>query len=55
MIRRTAITYLLKQGVTPEKVIKVSGHKDLKVFQRYVKMSKNEAVDDIRNVWDNVK
>ena len=55
MIRRTAITYLLKQGVTPEKVMKVSGHKDMATFQRYVKMSKNEAVDDVRNVWNKGK
>jgi len=55
MIRRTAITYLLKKGVTPEKVMVVSGHKDMATFQRYVKMSKNEAVEDIRNIWDKEK
>lgn len=49
--RRTFITISLKRGVLPEIVMKVSGHKDRKSFQKYVRIAKEEAVEEIRNAW----
>jgi integrase len=49
--RRTFITISLKRGLLPETVMKVSGHKDRKSFQKYVRIAKEEAVEDVRNIW----
>lgn len=49
--RRTFITISLKRGVLPETVMKVSGHRDRKSFQKYVRIAQEEAVEEIRNVW----
>jgi integrase len=49
--RRTFITLSLKKGILPEYVMKVSGHKSRKSFEKYIKITRNEAHDAIRNVW----
>jgi len=51
-IRRTAITLLLRKGVLPEYVMKVSGIKTYSVFQQYIKLSNEEAADAVREIWD---
>ncbi len=48
--RRTFITRLLKKGMLPEKVMKLSGHTNRTVFDEYVKITQNEAIDDMRNL-----
>jgi integrase len=49
--RRTFITLSLKKGILPEYVMKVSGHKSRKSFEKYIKITRNEAHDAIRNAW----
>jgi integrase len=51
-IRRTAITILLRRGVMPEYVRKVAGIKSYEVFQKYIKLSQDEAVDSVRDFWN---
>ena len=50
--RRTFITQTLLRGILPELVMKVSGHRDRKSFQRYVRITQNEAVEAVRGVWE---
>jgi len=50
--RRTFITLSLQKGALPEQVMKVSGHKDRKSFQKYVKVDQQEAIDKIKNIWN---
>ena len=50
--RRTFITLTLKKGVLPEMVMKVSGHKSRKSFQRYVRITQEEAIDQVKKAWE---
>jgi site-specific recombinase XerD len=49
--RRTFITLSLQKGALPEQVMKVSGHKDRKSFQKYVKVDQQEAITKIKDIW----
>lgn len=51
--RRSFITILMGSGVSHDKVMKISGHKTLSSFERYIKTPINEAINDVRNVLDN--
>jgi integrase len=50
--RHTGITYLLRKGLLPESVMKISGHKSRTAFQKYVNIAQNEAVEEVRKVWE---
>jgi integrase len=50
--RRTYITLSLKKGAMPEMVMKISGHKDRDTFQKYVRLSQNETLDAMKNIWN---
>lgn len=50
--RRTFITLSLKKGVLPEMVMKVSGHTSRKSFQKYVRITDEEALDEVRKAWE---
>jgi site-specific recombinase XerD len=50
--RRTFITLSLQKGALPEQVMKVSGHKDRKSFQKYVKVDQQEAINKIKDIWE---
>lgn len=50
--RRTFITLTLKKGILPEMVMKVSGHKSRKSFQRYVRITQEEAVKQVQKAWE---
>jgi integrase len=50
--RHTGITYLLRKGLLPEYVMKISGHRSRAAFQRYVNIAQNEAVEEVRKVWE---
>jgi integrase len=50
--RRTFITLALKANKLPEKVMKISGHKSRTSFQRYVRITQEEAVEDMRDLFD---
>ncbi len=50
--RRSFITLSLVKGGLPEEIMKVSGHRDRKSFQKYVKIAKNDAVEKVKSLWD---
>ncbi len=52
--RRTFITLMLKRGVLPELVMKVSGHRSRKSFDKYVRITQVESVNSIRNILDSM-
>lgn len=50
--RRTFITRLIKKGLPPQTIMKVTGHKSREAFDKYVKISQIEAVNNVRNVMN---
>jgi len=50
--RRTFITLSLKRGVMPEMVAAISSHRSRKSFQRYVKVTSEESVKAVGQVWE---
>jgi site-specific recombinase XerD len=50
--RRTFITISLKRKALPEEVMKISGHKNRQAFQKYVRISQEEAVLKIKSIWE---
>lgn len=50
--RRTFVTVMLRRGVLPEDVMKVSGHKDYKSFQRYIDANERRAAENVRDAWE---
>ncbi|MBI3258235.1 MAG: site-specific integrase [Ignavibacteriae bacterium] len=50
--RRSFITLSLVKGILPEHVMSVSGHKSRKSFQRYVRVTQKEAIDEVRSAWE---
>ena len=49
--RRTFITLLLRAGYPQKLVMQLSGHEDDRSFQKYVKMTEEDAVDAVRGVF----
>lgn len=49
--RRTGITLLIKKGVPLNMIMKISGHKNVETLMKYERLTKEEAVEYIRNVW----
>jgi len=50
--RRSYITNLLRRGALPEFIMMTTSHKDRSSFQRYVRLSQNEAAKSLKNIWD---
>ena len=50
--RRTFITLCLKRGVMPEMVAAISGHRSMKSFQRYVRVTSEESLKAVGKVWE---
>ncbi len=50
--RRTFITILLRAGHPQELVMKLSGHKDIRSFMKYVKMTEEDAADAVLQAFD---
>lgn len=50
--RRTFITRLLRKGLLPEQIMKITGHRNRRSFDEYVKITQNEALDAVRNALD---
>lgn len=50
--RRTFITLSLKNGVLPEHIMKITGHRSRADFQKYVRITEKEAHQALKSVWD---
>jgi integrase len=53
--RRTFATLSLEKGMRPEVVMKFTGHKTLKSFMKYVKISQNILKLEIYKAWSNTE
>lgn len=49
--RRTFITFMLTKSVPQHAVMKLSGHKDVKSFQKYIKFSQDFLSNAVNNAW----
>jgi integrase len=49
--RRTFVTLSLEKGMRPEEVMKITGHTDLKMLQKYVKITETVTARAMREVW----
>lgn len=50
--RRTFITLSLEKGMRPEIVMSITGHKDYKSFQKYIKLSQRVKADEMSKAWN---
>lgn len=50
--RRTFITLSLEKGMRPEIVMNITGHKDYKSFQKYIKLSQRVKADEMSKAWN---
>ena len=50
--RRTFITRLLRKGLLPEQIMKITGHRNRRSFDEYVKITQNEAIESVRNALE---
>jgi len=49
--RRTFVTISLERGMRPETVMKITGHKDMKSFMRYVQVTNSVATRELVEAW----
>lgn len=49
--RKTFVTLALEDGLRPDVVMKITGHKDLKSFRRYVHVAQNTVLRDFAAVY----
>ena len=49
--RRTMITLALKRGIIPELIMKISGHKSRKSFDKYIKLTQEEAIEQFKKLF----
>ena len=50
--RRTFVTLALEAGLRPELIMKITGHKDLKSFSRYVNVTEDAVLTEFARVYD---
>lgn len=50
--RRTFITLSLEKSIRPEIIMKISGHKDYKTFNKYIKLVDNVVKNELLNKWN---
>lgn len=50
--RRTGITILLIEGKPPELIMKISGHYDIRSFQKYVRIAQDSAIESVRDTFN---
>ena len=50
--RRTFVTLAIKKGIPTEMIMRISGHKTRASFEKYIKITQQEAVNEFRNKFD---
>ena len=53
--RRTFVTLALEDGIPWEVIMKVTGHKDMKSFRRYINVSEERHLEVFNRMWANKK
>lgn len=51
--RRTFVTLSLEKGMRPEVVMQITGHKDYRTFQRYIKITDSIKLIEMSKAWNN--
>ncbi|HYF02393.1 MAG TPA: site-specific integrase [Patescibacteria group bacterium] len=49
--RRTFVTLSLEKGMRPETVMRITGHKDLKSFKKYIKITERVTEQELMRAW----
>lgn len=49
--RRTFITLSLEKGMRPEVVMKISGHKNYRTFQKYINLTSKAVESEMKAIW----
>jgi predicted transcriptional regulator len=49
---RTFITRLLKKGLIPEQIMIITGDRNRRSFDEYVKITQSDAIDSVRNAME---
>ena len=50
--RRTFVTLALEAGLRPELIMRITGHKDLKAFSRYVNVTEDAVLTEFARVYE---
>lgn len=50
--RRTFVTLALESGLPWEVIMKVTGHKDMRSFKRYIQVTDDRQIDAFRQIWE---
>ena len=50
--RRTFVTLSLEKGMRAETVMKITGHKDMRSFRRYIKLTEKVVEEEMKHFWD---
>jgi len=50
--RRTFVTLSLEKGMRPEVVMEITGHKNLKTMQKYIKITDSVKEKEFKQVWE---
>ncbi len=50
--RRTFVTLSLEQGMRPEIVMQITGHKSYRIFKKYIKITDKVKALEMRQIWD---
>lgn len=53
--RRTFVTLSLERGMRPETVMRITGHKDRRSFQRYVEITNTVAARELEEAWTQIR
>jgi len=49
--RRTFITLSLEKGMRPEIVMRISGHKNYRTFQKYINLTSKVVASEMKSIW----
>ncbi|MCH8905173.1 MAG: site-specific integrase [Bacteroidetes bacterium] len=52
--RRTFVTLSLEKGMRPETVMAITGHKDYKVFKKYIKITNKVKETEMKQIWNKI-
>lgn len=50
--RRTFVTLALESGLPWEVIMKVTGHKDMRSFKRYIQVTDDRQIDAFQQIWE---
>ncbi len=52
--RKTFVTLSIENGILPDVIMKITGHKSYDVFKKYEKITSKLVDKEMARVWDNI-